>query len=172
MANETTRSCGQPTKYKPEYCQEFIKMREQGMIVQQIATAWDIHIDSIYEWRKVHPAFSVAFTRGTAAYEAWLYNELKINATNPKANANIFKIICCWQMNRTDKVSDNPTVLPDFDGTIEQRLDAIKKAFKEGKINTPQYHDLTSALEKESKIREASEMARRIEELEKQLKIS
>jgi transposase-like protein len=172
MANETTRGRGQPTKYKPEYCEQFIKMREQGMIVEQIATKWGVHTDSLYEWRRVQPDFSYAFARGRAAYEAWLYNELRINAVNPKANANIFKIICCWQLNRSDKVSDNPTRLPGFEGSIEQRLEAIKLAFKEGKINTPQYYDLTSALEKEAKIREACEMSKRIEELEKQLKCS
>jgi len=58
---------GQPTKYKPEYCAQLIEDMRHGYSFQAFADAVDVHIDTLYEWLKVHPEFSEAYKKAHAA---------------------------------------------------------------------------------------------------------
>ncbi len=62
---------GRPTDYKPEYCGQVIELGKAGKSVVQMACALDVHKDSLYEWAKVHPAFSDAFTRARQHSQDW-----------------------------------------------------------------------------------------------------
>lgn len=83
---------GRPTKYKPEYCEQIIKYFdvEHTKIVgdreiandlptfQEFAHSIDVHVDTLHEWKKVHPDFSEAYKRAQALQEAmWLKNSMK-----------------------------------------------------------------------------------------------
>ncbi len=62
---------GRPTKYKPEYCDMIIDLGKQGKSLKQIASSFDVHIDSLYEWQKVYPEFSEAITRAKQEAQVW-----------------------------------------------------------------------------------------------------
>lgn len=51
---------GRPTKYKPRYCKDLVKFMSEGYSYQAFAAKIDVHIDTLYEWEKRHPAFSEA----------------------------------------------------------------------------------------------------------------
>ena len=54
---------GQPTKYKPEYCQELIDHMAKGYSFESFAGICNVDRDTIYEWAKVQPSFSDAKKR-------------------------------------------------------------------------------------------------------------
>ena len=69
---------GRPTKYKKEFCVQAEKLCRKGFIDTEIADFFEVHIDTIYEWKKVHPEFSDALKSGKrhsdAKVEDALYN--------------------------------------------------------------------------------------------------
>ena len=60
MANKA----GRPTKYKDEYCDQVYKLCLLGHTDIEIAGFFDVSVDTIHEWRKVHPEFSESTKRG------------------------------------------------------------------------------------------------------------
>ena len=67
---------GQPTKYKPEYCAIAEDWLGRKHSTESLGSQLDCHKDTIYEWKKVHPAFSDAIKRGEAKRAAKLENDL------------------------------------------------------------------------------------------------
>ena len=61
-----TRRPGQPTKYKPEYCEQLLAHMRGGLSFDSFAALCESHIDTLYEWAKRHPEFSDAKKRGQA----------------------------------------------------------------------------------------------------------
>lgn len=62
---------GAPTKYKPEFCELAIEYLSQGYSLYAVASECDVSIDTIYEWKSVHPDFSEAIKRGQAKSAIW-----------------------------------------------------------------------------------------------------
>lgn len=52
------RHAGQPTKYKPEYCDMLIKHMSKGFSYESFAGVVDVDRDTLYAWEKVQPQFS------------------------------------------------------------------------------------------------------------------
>lgn len=61
-----SQEVGRPTKYKPEYCEILVEHLSSGLFYQSFAGIVNVSIDTLYEWEKVHPAFSEAKKIGTA----------------------------------------------------------------------------------------------------------
>jgi len=57
---EEVPKIGRPSLYKPEYCQELMSYMSQGKPYGAFAGTIGVHIDTLYEWEKVHPEFSEA----------------------------------------------------------------------------------------------------------------
>lgn len=63
---------GRPTKYDPDFHPDnFIQLAKKGKLLIQIALIWDVHVDTLYEWAKVHKDFSDAVKAGRQLAEAW-----------------------------------------------------------------------------------------------------
>jgi hypothetical protein len=80
---------GQPTKYKPEYCDELIHHMAQGFSFESFAGKIGVCRDTLYAWRDAHPEFSDSIKRGKdASLYAWEYklrqsvDDRNINATS------------------------------------------------------------------------------------------
>jgi hypothetical protein len=54
---------GQPTLYRPEYCQQLIDTMSQGDTLACFCADIGIHRESAYEWMKKHPEFSNAYKK-------------------------------------------------------------------------------------------------------------
>ena len=57
-------SRGQPSKYKKKYCKQVVEHLSSGFSFESFGAVIDVHRDSLYEWRKVHPEFSDAIKTG------------------------------------------------------------------------------------------------------------
>jgi len=55
---------GQPTLYRPEYCELLIKTMSGGDTLACFCADIGIHRESAYEWMKKHPEFSNAYKKG------------------------------------------------------------------------------------------------------------
>jgi transposase len=57
---------GQPTKYRPEYCEQLIEHMRQLHSFESFAANIGTHRDTLYAWCKEHPEFSDAKKQGRA----------------------------------------------------------------------------------------------------------
>lgn len=117
-----TRGQGQPTKYRKEFhCEDFIMRSKQGKTLAQIAFAWDVDRDTVYEWAKVHKDFSDAIKKGRQYAEAWymelgqaaMLGQARIDGKNINTNLGMF----CWLTKNmfkwTDRVATEPERKPN-----------------------------------------------------------
>lgn len=72
---------GCPTKFKEEFIEQAFKLCLLGATDAKLADFFDVHVDTIYEWKKVHIEFSDALKRGKYAADSViaesLYNRAK-----------------------------------------------------------------------------------------------
>ena len=55
---------GQPTKYKPEYCQKLKDHMARGFSFLSFAAEVGVHTDTLYEWQRQNIEFSEAIKEG------------------------------------------------------------------------------------------------------------
>ncbi|OJW21182.1 MAG: hypothetical protein BGO49_24525 [Planctomycetales bacterium 71-10] len=67
---------GQPTKYKPEYCEQVKKLALLGLTDVEMAEFFEVCEDTFYEWKKVHPEFSEAASAGKVKADAEIAHSL------------------------------------------------------------------------------------------------
>ena len=100
---------GRPTKYKEEYCEMLIEDLGNGMTYTAFAGLIGVNIDTLYEWEKVHSAFSDAKKIGRAKQERYLLevgNRAmmgKIKGFNATPWVFMMKNMCGWK----DKAGNN-----------------------------------------------------------------
>ena len=58
------RGPGQPTKYRPEYCQMLLDHMAKGLSFETFAGVVDVDRDTVYQWTYSHPEFSDAKRKG------------------------------------------------------------------------------------------------------------
>jgi hypothetical protein len=62
---------GRPTKYSDTMPKRTYKLcREAGLTDEQLATAFGVSKDTIYEWKNVHPEFSDAIKKGKDDFDS------------------------------------------------------------------------------------------------------
>ena len=61
---------GRPTKYNPDYCEQARKLCLLGYTDDELADFFNVHRDTIYEWKKVYPDFSDALLKGKQLADA------------------------------------------------------------------------------------------------------
>ena len=71
MNEKVKRPVGRPTKYKPEYCDMLVEHMAEGASMTSFAAEIDVSRETISEWGRVHPEFSVAIKKGKAKCAAW-----------------------------------------------------------------------------------------------------
>lgn len=80
---------GRPSKYKPEYCQMIIDHMAEGASMTSFAAEIDVSRETISEWGRVHPEFSVAIKKGKAKCAAWWERLNRKNAITGDGNATL-----------------------------------------------------------------------------------
>ena len=78
---------GRPTSYRPEFCQRVVALMAEGRSLEGCAALLGVHPDSLNEWQKVHPQFSVAVRAGRAAATTYWENRLLAVSNGEPCNA-------------------------------------------------------------------------------------
>ena len=71
MTEKVKRPVGRPSKYRPEYCDMVVDHMSEGASLTSFAAEIDVSRETISEWTRVHPEFSVAVKKGKAKCAAW-----------------------------------------------------------------------------------------------------
>jgi len=74
---------GQPTKYRPEYCQKLLDYMAQGNSFHLFGLELDppVWSQTLFNWLDAHPEFLEAKRKGEEASERWWVNVLKAGST-------------------------------------------------------------------------------------------
>jgi len=87
MTVEQSIGPGQPTKYKPEYCEQLIEHMSKGLSFECFGPKIGVNRDTLYEWCKVHSEFSDAKKRAVDACLLW-WEQISIDwIVNEKFNS-------------------------------------------------------------------------------------
>jgi hypothetical protein len=83
---------GRPSDYRPEYCEAVQTYMAQGYSLTAFAGSIRVARDTVYQWIKVHSAFSDAVTRARAARVAALETKLLRSRKGAETTAAIFAL--------------------------------------------------------------------------------
>ena len=78
---------GRPISYRPEFCRRVVALMAEGRSLEGCAALLGVHPDSLNEWQKVHPQFSVAVRAGRAAATTYWENRLLAVSNGEPGNA-------------------------------------------------------------------------------------
>lgn len=89
---------GAPTKYDPSWMlARVIDLMADGASKVEVAANLGINKDTLNEWCKVYPDFSVSIKKGEELCEAWWERNGRVNLQNDKFNAPL------WYMNMKNR---------------------------------------------------------------------
>ena len=87
---------GRPSLYDPAYCEKVIEMGKMGKSIVQMASAFDVTRETIYEWTRVHPEFSDAISRAKVHAQHWWEEMGQAGLTMQGFNASLWaKNVSC-----------------------------------------------------------------------------
>jgi transposase-like protein len=81
-ASTTPRPMGRPSVYKPQFCDEIVELRSKGYEVAEVALAFGVAKDTLYDWCRTNPDFSAAFARARDAAEAYFAKMVREGLAN------------------------------------------------------------------------------------------
>lgn len=83
---------GRPTKYLPEYCEAVLEAGDEGLSLTAFAGIIKVDRDTITEWVKVHPEFSLAVKGHQARRTLKLERDLMRAPDGPNVTSRIFAL--------------------------------------------------------------------------------
>lgn len=123
------RGPGQPTKYRPEYCEKFIEVMESEGFIETFCSEIGIHVDTHYEWLRRHPEYSEAVKKGKAISKDLFLkrcHNAAWNADEHKVNNGIITLLAvnCHKMRTRN---DTPEDKPAGEGPIDKLVNVLDK---------------------------------------------
>ena len=85
---------GRPSLYKDEYPGWALKLTRLGATNEDLARAFDVHVDTIKEWRNVYPKFSAALKEGKDFSDANVADRLYSRAMGYEKPAVKHMVVC------------------------------------------------------------------------------
>lgn len=79
--------------YKPEYDQTAYKLCLLGCTDEELATFFEIHVDTIYEWKKKHQSFTESINKGKQIADADVAVKLFERATGYQHDDEDIRVI-------------------------------------------------------------------------------
>lgn len=76
-----SNNVGRPTKYKSEYAKQAYKLSLLGHTDDELAEFFEVHRDTIYEWKNTHEEFSDSIKKGKQIADAEVVRSLYERAT-------------------------------------------------------------------------------------------
>lgn len=106
---------GQPTLYRPEYCEQVIEWGKEGKSKAQIAARLNICRQTLDNWTNDHPEFLDAITRARVQAQNWWEDKAQEGMLMPGFNASV------WAKSMSARFPDdytekNKTELTGIDG--------------------------------------------------------
>jgi transposase len=88
---EEKRGRGQPTKYRPEYCEQVIAWGKEGKSLAQMAAELGVAVNTLnVNWPKQNPEFADALDLWHAHALSWWESKVEANLTNRDFQSHLF----------------------------------------------------------------------------------
>lgn len=105
---------GRPTKYRPDMADQAEKLCKLGATDAELAEFFEVHEDTVNEWKRVHPEFSESIKRGKTLADAEVADRLYQRALGYSHAAE--KVFCSeGVVTRADTIAHYP---PDTTAAI------------------------------------------------------
>lgn len=91
MSEQIKKSPGQPTSYRPEYCEAVIALGREGKSKAQMAAHFDVARQTIDNWAAANPEFLEALDRAMTHCQAWWENTGQSGMFLQHFNAPVWK---------------------------------------------------------------------------------
>lgn len=80
-------------------------------------------------------------------------------------NDKLFNILTSWGMNANNERRQR---MPEFKNakSLQEKIDALDKAYSDGRLDTDEYNKMLSAVESQARILEIDEQQKKLEEIE------
>lgn len=156
---------GQLTKYKPEYDEEIIRLASETIKnhMYRIAVKWEVHVDTLHEWRKVHPSFSEAYTRARNIQNSFLIDLVIDSVSDRNANAQALNML----MLQLGNMSKDRQLRLDVSGnTLAEKANSIMNELRNGKMTATEFSSVMSGISTAAKIDEVTDLRDKLEKLE------
>lgn len=111
------RGRGNPTKYRPEFCEQLVEHMSKGHSFESFASTINVNRDSLYEWVKNHTDFSDAKKRAVDKNLEFMEG-LGLQAMQghiPNFNVGVW----CFFMKNVHRWKDKHELSLDEDLTVE-----------------------------------------------------
>lgn len=127
--SENKNPVGRPSKYKSEFCEQIIEWGKEGASKAEMACNMGIHKDTLNEWDKTYPEFSVALKMAVQYSQvAWeKIGKQAVEGAIPNYNATT------WIFNMKNRFSD------DYKDVIKQDIQPLGK---DGLPTDPIVHEI------------------------------
>src|SRR5690349_15531631 len=161
---------GRPTDYDPNFHpNEIIRlMRDEGWTDVEVARAWDIVVETLWEWRQVHPEFSKASTRARQYRKAWWLakgREGMFTSEGEKFDSRLYGMMMKYDgINLDERVVKLPALAECK--TFGEQSTCIMGALAAGAITISEANGIVDIVGKMARIDEVTELRRMLEEIE------
>lgn len=150
-------SAGRPTDYSPEFCDDVIKLSQEGKSRYEICAALGIAMSTFTKWRDEYQEFSVAVERGDTFYKSWLMSRPAAYQFSAKFNDKAWQTLMRFNCRLTALQKAK---------TYQEQHDAVLTAVADGEMLPDDGSKLISSIGARIKIDEATEVKDRLAALE------
>ncbi len=162
---------GRSTKYRPEMCEEVIKLSEKGWPMVKIAHEWGLTEGNLQDWvygkLSFSEQFSVAYKRGRGAYTAYVLDLIKdgmFDSKDRRMNATAAKALGTYaRINMEERAILRSNINAP---THIERMNAVLDMSAKGELTSKQLKDMLESVAIAAKIEEMAFLEQRVEELE------
>lgn len=161
---------GRPTDYNPEFHpQEIIRlMRDEGLTDVEVAALWDVVVETLWEWRQVHPEFSKACTRARQYRKAWWIAKGRkgmLTSSDERFDSRLFAMMMKYDgINLDERIVKLPQLVDCK--TFSEQSTCIIGALAAGTLTINEANGIVDIISKAAKIDEVTELRRMLEEIE------
>lgn len=118
---------GRPTKYRPEMCVQAIQSMSTGQGMLETACHLKVLNETMSDWTKIYPKFSVAIKIGRQLSERWWRDQGRLNMHNKNFNPVLWMMNMTNRFDWTRKVDQTETVKSEKTITHKHVMEKIDK---------------------------------------------
>ena len=110
---------GRPSKYKPEFCETIVECAMQGQWEAEWASACDVVVSTLHDWRTMFPEFGEAFARARQESEVAFNRKFRDAMEDGTGHAPLYKWTMSAVFGKTEKTEVTNTMQGPNGGPIQ-----------------------------------------------------
>lgn len=160
---------GRPTLYKPQFCDEVILLGQKGYCCYRMAEALGVSRHTLFDWKKQHPEWKIAFQLAGDYTKAWLSRKMIENLDNKNFQGRMMEFVLHFVAFPVEYDSAEIPGLAEAK-TIKEQSDAVIAALGNQIISAKQASDTMDVILKAVTAVEKTDTQERVDALEALLK--